>query len=151
MGDACTLVCGQQDYAAALNALHETTSSEIEVAGDETLWTRVQVTFPTSTLTFTSMVRDKPGDQFSRLVLGMHNFFRRIDTQGKEQKELVLAKIANSEMFIGVVAEPEFSDLEGHFTCLFALARKLNALIFTGQAMQDADGCRLLGTDGIVN
>ena len=110
----------------------------------------MRIAFPTSTLTFTSMIRDKPGDRFSRLVLSMHNFFRVIATNGKEQKKRVLEGIENAEMFLGIVADPEFSDDEEHFICLFAVARKLNALVFTGEAMQDADGRKLLGNDGSV-
>lgn len=150
MNNACTLICPEKACDAALDALGEAILSKIEVAGNRVGWTTLKVTFPTSTLTFTSMVRIKPGDQFSKLVLSMHNFFNVIDSDDEKRKKLVLEAIANTKMFIGVVADPELSDVEGHVNCLFALARKPNALIFTGEAIQDSDGRRLLCIDRTV-
>jgi hypothetical protein len=94
------------------------------------------------------MVRQKRGDRFSRLVLSMWTFFDGIDTSNCKNKNLVLQAVENTEMFIGVVAEPEFNEDEGHFTCIFSVARKLKALVFGGEAMQDAEGRKLLGSDG---
>jgi len=144
------MVCPEKAYDAALDALREATSFTLEVAGNRTRWTTVKVLFSRSTMTFTTMVRIKPGDRFSKLVLGMHNFFNMIDTKNEDEKKIVLKAIENTEMFIGIIADPEFIDEEGHFAYLFTVARKLNALIFTGEAMQDANGRSLLGSDGSV-
>ena len=78
----------------------------------------------------------------------MWSFFDAIDTKGNSKKDLVLQAVEHTEMFIGIVAEPEFNDVDGHFACIFSVARKLNALVFGGEAMQDAEGRKLLGSDG---
>ena len=147
MSNACTLICPEKAYGAVLDALRVPASYKVKVSGNRNGWTTAAVVFPQSKMTFTSMVQKRPGDRFSRLVLSMHNFFNPMGCPNQEMKRSVLEAIENTQMFIGVVADPEFSESEGHFAYLLSVARKLSALIFTGMAMQDADGNTLLAAE----
>jgi hypothetical protein len=61
---------------------------------------------------------------------------------------LVLDKIANAQMLIGVVGEPEFIEEDGHFDCIWSISEELHAVVFSGEAMLDCTGRRLLSESG---
>jgi hypothetical protein len=50
---------------------------------------------------------------------------------------------------IGVVAEPELSEKAGHYDCIFGIAAALDAIIWTGSGVINADGKMIL--DGAGN
>jgi hypothetical protein len=74
----------------------------------------------------------------------MHNFFRTVDTDAGADRALVLQRIANAKMLIGVVGEPEFLEEEGHFEQIWRTAERLDALVFSGDAMLNGRGELLL-------
>jgi hypothetical protein len=144
MSDACTLICPKKACGAALDALRGASPCKVKVSGNRNRWKTAKVLFPTSTLKFTTPVRRRRGDSFSKLVLSMYAFFDGANTKAKKKKSMVLEAIANTRMFIGVVAEPELNEGGEHLTCILAIARQLDALLFDGKAMHDAQGRRLL-------
>jgi hypothetical protein len=63
-------------------------------------------------------------------------------------KNLVLNRIAEAEMLIGIIVDPEFREEDKHFACIWSLAERLNAVVFSGEAMLNAQGARLLNQAG---
>jgi hypothetical protein len=49
---------------------------------------------------------------------------------------------------IGVVAEPEFVEEARHYDFIFGIASALNAIIWTGSGVIDAQGKLLLDAEG---
>ncbi len=78
----------------------------------------------------------------------MHNFFRQIETPAVANRSFVLNRVADAEMLIGVIVEPEFREEDKHFDCVWSLAERLNAIVFSGQAMLNAQGAGLLTQTG---
>ncbi len=148
MGSACTLVCPIEAYSDVFATLENSSTSELIVQGRPDSWKQIEIRSPGSLIAFTSLVREKPGDEYSKLILSMHNFFRRIGTEANKNQRFVLECIANAKMLIGVVAEPAFSEDDWHFNCIWPIAEHLNAIVFSGEAMLNAKGERLLDKIG---
>ncbi len=147
MSSACTLLCPSKDYAAALDAV-ETHLKAAHLDGSRSHWASACLEFPSSTLTFNTLVRLEPGDEFSKLVFSLNNFFEKIATSANANKQVVLHRISKVGMFIGIVGEPQFAEDEGHFDSIWSAAEKLDALVFTGEAILNAKGEKLLDQSG---
>jgi hypothetical protein len=93
-------------------------------------------------------IRREPGDAFSKMVLGMHNYFRCVKTTAEAKQRDILNRVANMALAIGVVAEPEFVEEARHYDCIFGIADALNAIIWTGSGAINAEGKLLLDGDG---
>lgn len=148
MSSACTLICPSKRFSEAINAISVVFQDNYDVQGETQSWRRIEVRLPQSLIAFTSLIREKPGDQFSKIILSMHNFFRQIKTTAKANKQFVLSRVVNAEMLIGVIAEPAFIEKDKHFDCIWTLADRLDAIVFSGEAMLDAQGVRLLSQTG---
>lgn len=112
--------------------------------GIEENWDRLILRFSEGEMFLTSLVRRIPGDSFSKLVLSMHNFFRMAETDATSNKNFVLGRIQNAKMMIGVVADPEFSEMDERLDCLWRIAEQLDAVIFNGDAMLNLQGQRIM-------
>ena len=100
-----------------------------------------------ASLTLNRQVRIKPGDSFSRMVLGMLNYLDHVKTSAKTKKD-VIHRVENVALAIGVVAEPVFVEEARHYDCVFAIAAALNAIIWTGSGVINAEGKMLLDGGG---
>ena len=83
------------------------------------------------------LVREKPGDYFSRLILGTHNFARRRVKGREDQCGPVLDFIASTSVIVGVPHSPDTR-------VLAALTVGMKAVIFDGQTIRDPEGKDLL-------
>jgi hypothetical protein len=95
-----------------------------------------------SELVLNSMIWERPADRFSKIMLSMHTYFDPGRGKASNHQEEILEKIANVQMFIGIVGEPELTD-----ECcerIFAVAEKLRAMVFTGNALLHWDGSALI-------
>jgi hypothetical protein len=89
-------------------------------------------------LRITAKVFVEGGDEYSKMILGMHNFFRRNAPQpAPEPLRSALQRIGVSDMALGIV----YADAEGE-KIVMALASAMDAVVF--------DGSRLLAPDGRV-
>ena len=79
---------------------------------------------------------------------GMSAFFERVETPHPAIKAGVLERVENFALAIGVVAEPGFDDEAGHYECIFGLAAELDAIIWNGNGVLDAEGSMILDADG---
>jgi len=122
--------------------------ADILVSGNDADWSTIQIKTPAASLTLNREIQHEPGDRFSRMVLGMHNYFRVVKTPMEATQSDVLSRVANMAMAIGVVAEPELVEEAHHHDCIFGIAAALNAIIWTGNAVINADGKMILDADG---
>ena len=120
----------------------------MEVAGKNASWSSIAIEAPGTSLVLNRLVRVRPGDRFSSLVLGVHNYFNQVKTKRKAIKADVLRRVERMALAIGVVAKPEFVELAGHYDCIFRLAKAFDAIIWTGSGVINADGDLLLDGEG---
>lgn len=144
----CTIVCPEIDHEAFLEGLTEVGPGPPLVVGDHARWHSIELEFPSSRLRFTSLTEAEVRDKFDRTSLGLSNFFRIIQGGPERIREFLIHAALAAPWLIGVVADPGFSDDEGHFDCLFAMTAWLPALIFNGSGMLDPTGHLLLDAEG---
>lgn len=148
MSSAVTLLCPKRASCKALDAIRESCNADIDLEGSEDAWERVTLRFQSGTMVLTSLVRQVPGDKFSKLVLSMHNFFRTVDTDAERNKRYVMRRVENVEMIIGVVAEPEFSETDARLDCMWKIAEQVDAIVFNGDSMLNLAGERIISRSG---
>lgn len=142
MTQYCTIFGRNPDLEGVLRRVRETAVAPVGVVGDENRWKRLVLRGRHSTLTLNSMERTRPGDDFSKLILSTYNFFRK--GRGDTNKDAVLMAVSSCAIAVGVVAEPELDESEGHKAFVLDAARILDGVIFSGSAMLDANGAVLL-------
>ena len=145
MSTAFTLLCNRALYTEAFDVITRTVRDDITFEGRADAWRTITATSPHRSIIFTSMVRMRPGDEFSRLVLSLHTFARKIETQAVDTRTRILERILGAKLLIGVFAEPGLSDDAGHLECLAELCARLDAIIFTREGFVDAGGDLILG------
>jgi len=149
ISSACTILCPIIDYAKVLDAIESSTvSGEWQLEGMRDKWARVTAVHSGKQIVFSALIRLQPRDKFSRLVLSMHDFFRTVKTDILSNQDYVLSRIANVEMMIGVVADPEFTIEDSRLDTLWKIAECVDAVVFNGNAILDAHGKRILDNSG---
>lgn len=148
MASAATVVCSEIAYSKIVGASHSCHPMHITLEGDAETWSRMILSFADGELVLTSLVRRAPGDKFSKLVLSMHNLFRTANTDAVANKTFVLKRIENATMMIGVVATPEFSDVDSRLDCLWRIAEEVDAVVFNGEAILNLRGQRIMSRNG---
>jgi hypothetical protein len=105
--------------------------------------------FGRGTLKLSCLIQLQPGDAFSKLVLGMYNYFRKLPTrEGDRNKRYVLDRIGNAAMMIGIVAEPHFEIDDMRLDCIWKIAEAVDGVIFNGDAILNLKGERILSNGG---
>jgi hypothetical protein len=150
MPQHCTILCPTDDAKRVVDLLRDAVGERgtVCVVGQPIMWSSITVVSSAASLVLNRLVRVRPGDEFSKLVLSMHNYFRRVTTSHAAIQADVLQRITGMGLVIGVVAEPEFVDSAGHYDCIFGLAEALGALVWTGSGVLNAQGELLLDGDG---
>lgn len=150
MADNCTILCPNDDShrveALVRNFIGKGASIKLSMEIDT--WSSITATHDDYKLTFNRLVHVTGGDKFSNLLLGMISYFENVDTLHSKIKANVLNLVEHMRLAIGVVAEPGFVESNGHYDCIFALAESLNAIIWNGCAVIDANGKTILDGDG---
>jgi hypothetical protein len=88
------------------------------------------------------------GDDFSRMLLGTHNFFSQVETENTQAQNELLNFILSCETAVGIVAEPEFKEEDKRLDIVFAIAELLDGYIFNGSEMLDKNGELVLSAEG---
>ena len=146
MADSCTIVGTRLDYRGAHNCVLAFTGGEYAVEGDRDEWSSITSRSADASIRFTTLVYREPMDAFSKLSLGMGTFFRGIETLHEANKSRVLDTINRAVVFVGIVAEPRFT--EQHLNAIYSMADELEGMVFDGYAMRDCEGLVLLDRDG---
>jgi hypothetical protein len=150
MAQNCTILCpsdAPQQVVACLRDLLQG-APQILVTGKDSDWSKIEIKTQGASLTLNRQVRRKPGDAFSKMVLGMHTYFDGVKTSAKSIKKDILDRVLNMALAIGVVAEPVFVDEDRHYDCIFGIAAAMKAVIWTGSGVINAEGKMLLDGDG---
>lgn len=148
MSSKCTIFSPKLDFVGVIGFLKKHAAGQLEIKGSETVWEQIILRHGGSKLILNNLFRKEPGDSFSKLILGTHNFFHNINTFAFTQKEFVLRQVGNCQMALGMVGEPEFEEEAGHFDLIFGLADELDGMIFNGAEMLNSQGKTILSTDG---
>jgi hypothetical protein len=150
MPQNCTILCPTDEPQQVVTCLRDLIQDEadIRVTGKESNWSKIEVKTQVASLTLNRQVQVKPGDSFSRMVLGMINYFDHVKTSAEAIKKDVLERVENMALAIGVVAEPVFVEEARHYDCIFGIAAALNAIIWTGSGVINVEGKLLLDGDG---
>jgi len=149
MSDACTIISPVRGFQEVVDVLKRHKFPEFEIAGRADRWDSIRVPSAKGELVFNSLIRIKPGDKFSRLVLGMRNFIRTRGGPDTAIKQQLATRISEAQWMVGVVGTPEFLDEDGHLDLILGISRKLDSVIFNGSAILDSNGEILLqGSDG---
>lgn len=144
---ACTLFSPAANYIEALEVLRGI-SRDVEVVGPQDAWQKVVVHGSRSTLTVNALAPQTRADRFSQVVAGMYQHFAAIPTEGPVNQQRVLTGLTAARLALGIVADPEFEEEDGHFHAVFLLARRLGGILFNGYGVVDANGRVLLNGDG---
>ncbi len=148
VSSSCTIYSPRLDFNTPLTILRHYQGGHLEIKNAKGHWTTLTLITGESQIVFSSLWQQKPGDEFSRLILGTHNYFRMIGTQNKRLQNQLLHTIAATNMVIGVKAIPDFDESVGHFDLIFAIAETLDGMIFNGNGMIDYEGKMILDADG---
>ncbi len=89
----------------------------------------------------------QPGSEFSKIILGAHNYFRNANSDTYPEKSRVLSVLEQYDMMLGVTAHPGLSSTDERRACVLGLANALDGLIFDGYAMLDDTGTIILSPD----
>lgn len=139
MSDACTIILPTKDFLSVLTILKQFLDPVL-IVGSETHWERLETKSSENSLVFRSLVRVAPGDQFSKLILGLHQFARNLRGINPTRFTELLREIENAEMLIGVVATPDFSANALYEEAVFAVAESLHGIVFTGSSFVSGSG-----------
>jgi hypothetical protein len=150
MPQNCTILCPTDEPRQVLAVLRDMlqAGADIRVSGKDADWSKIEIKTLAASLTLNRQIQHEPGDRFSKMVLGMHNYFRQVKAPMEATQRDVLNRVANMAMAIGVVAEPEFVEQARHYDCIFGVAAALNAIIWTGSGVINAEGKMILDGDG---
>ena len=150
MAQHCTILCPADEPGRVAVLVKDLVGDRgiITVEGDDPDWSAITIEGDGSSLLLTRRVFERPGDEFGRMQGGMSAFFERVETAHPAIKADVLERVENFALAIGVVAEPGFDDEAGHYECIFGLAAELDAIIWNGNGVLDAEGSMILDADG---
>jgi len=145
MTQSCTVYSPVVKHAEVLALVKRMArNGMVEVTGSEGAWDRIRVVLDDGSLVLNSMQRREPGDEFSRLILGTHNFFRTLETDSPQKKK-ILDFLLSCQWAVGAVAEPEFNTEDERLDIIFAVAELLDGMIFNGSEMITSEGQPILG------
>ena len=151
MPQSCTILCPSDDSQRVVALVREFVGERgrVGVTGRGAAWSSITVGTAGASLVLTRLVRGRPGDRFSQLVLGAHNYFNRVKTRRRAIRADLLRRVGGVALAVGVVAEPGFVEAAGHYDCIYGLAGALDAVIWTGSGALNPRGELLL--DGAGN
>jgi len=89
------------------------------------------------------LVKEKPGDKFSQLILGTHNFIQCSARGADESRSRVLKHIAQTTVIVGVPRATD-SPLGSELSVVAGVVLAMDAIIFDGTTMRDHSGADLL-------
>jgi hypothetical protein len=145
-----TILCPADEPQRIVALIRETIGNRgrVTISGNESSWASITLTRKGASLTLNRSVYKQNGDQFTKLRLGMYMHFDAVETKHLAIKDDLLQRIKKVQLAIGVVAEPEFVELAGHYECIFGLAEVLDAIIWTGAGVINAEGAMILDSEG---
>ena len=140
--EACTILATSPNLDEVLDYLRERSCGPVGVVGAGSRWEKMTARIGVGSVTFDVLARRRPGDEFSKMVLSMYNYFRNGSSSSDSLKEEGLDAIASSDTAIGVVADPAFD--EEAEEVVIEVARMVGGVIFNGWGILDPEGTVLV-------
>jgi hypothetical protein len=150
MAKNCTILCPADEPARVVDVVRESIGDRglITVDGEVEDWSSITIENGDVSMVLNRLVFVSQGDEFSKMQGGIWRYFDGVETVHASIKSDLLERIDGSALAIGVVAEPGFVEDSGHYDCIFGLAGALDAVIWTGNGIIDAQGQMILDGDG---
>ena len=129
-----TLLLPAPAFTLLLTAAREA-ASNTRVEGAPERWTSLSLTYADgATAKLTALERERPGDQFSRLILGAHNWAEKATgADAQATKARILRQIAETRLIVGVRTSGP-----APLGPMRELARRAGGLLFDGVRLHDA-------------
>ena len=104
----------------------------LQLEGEPTRWSSARFVQGQSVLVFNSRVFTAPMDEFSKIILGTYNYFRRRPDLSEPVREDILQFTSDAQWLIGVVATSESLSEDFFWPLALAWARRLGGRVFNG-------------------
>lgn len=118
----------------------------MKIENGDDYWEYIWIPDGENDLKFSSRQFQKPQDPFSKMRLGLWNYFDKIQTNSTLSKDKVNQGIGDCFFAIGVVSYTQFT--QKGIDLLYKLTEINKGMIFTGSAMLNEKGQLLLDADG---
>jgi len=141
MPESCTILGSKKDYTAVLDLAMSQSSASVGVVEGEGHWKKITVQSDDGWLILNSLEAHTPGDEMSKLLLGMSNYFNKVNTQAETSKKKAIELIGSCVLAIGITAEPAFS--VGQTDLILKVASAIDGVLFNGYALLDSDGVEI--------
>ncbi len=129
-----TILISEKKYDQIRNRIYDQLKEDfISIQGNEYEWEKIEIKEGGLMISFNSLVRTKPMDQFSKIILGIYNFIDKKDE--KTDKKYVLDKIANTKLLIGVVINTIPNQKVVDF--IRSVLLDMDAIVFNGETILD--------------
>jgi hypothetical protein len=143
MSQNCTIY-SNKEFKEAVEFLQNSQSLDVSDSGILSF----EKTYLEGNLKISIKRRKRPGDEFSKMILGTWAFFEDIETRYRQLQEDLLKSISSGTFAIGIVATPEFTETDERLDFIFEIAENFDGLIFNGFEMLDKKGRTVLDKDG---
>jgi hypothetical protein len=131
--DASTIFCGTDDASIVLSMLSASAPPD---------WVRVEVHFDEGAMSLVRRVF-APDSDFSRVIIGMHNYFRERADDSRKQR--VLQLLETCDLMIGLrFGPPLIAESDSRWAAVLRVVQATRGLLFDGQHMLDDTGSTLL-------
>lgn len=144
MSQSCTIYSQKNGFPDVAALLKKTEAGEFLLENET-----AKLKTAAGNLRITLRKSARPGDEFSHLLLGTHNFFNQIETENAETQQNLANFILSCRTAVGIVAEPAFTEEDTRLDLVFEIAELLDGIIFNGSEMLNQRGELILGADGI--
>jgi hypothetical protein len=150
MPNYCTILCPTDEPERVLTLVETLIGNRgsIAVEGESQDWSTIAIRAGGFSLVLNRRVFQQTGDEFARMQAGMSAFFEQVETPHAAIKADVLERVDQFVLAIGVVGEPGFDEEAGHYECIFGLAGALDAIVWNGNGVVDAEGNMILDSEG---
>lgn len=140
MPGQCTLFCRRDSPEAALAVAEANLRSRAQIDAPREQWIRAEFQQGKLSVRLHRTPFQKRGDELSRLILGLVNWLNNVAVVHPVATQFAVDHILETTAAIGFTALPDFNEDSGHFDCVFALAEELDALVWNGCGLLNADG-----------
>lgn len=138
----CTIVGTRKDFSGAIDAIETVSRVKCFFEGERREWRNLEIRGSGGTASLTPLTRVRPGDEFSKMVLSMSNYFSTSQAKVVTQpcREQIQNHIADAELFIGVVISPAAAQDTAIDDAIKAVATAIGGIFFTAHGMLNSAG-----------
>ncbi len=129
-------------------SLRSMTGEAVHVEAQDGQWSSITIQGRNATLVFRCLRPGPPPDDFSRGILGIYNYAKRIKATSEEIQKELLHHLANAKCIIAVVATPGFDVDAGHPDLIAEVCDRADGVLFNGRDFLNVEWDVLLGADG---